>query len=278
MGKLIDLTGRTFGRITVISQAPKRKGVRGRIWNCRCSCGTEKQIPGRYLLGGTMSCGCLNRESVSERNTKDLTGRTFGRLTVLCKLDVRSSSGEVRWQCRCSCGNVVEVQSHNLLDGHSKSCGCLCREHILDVTEKWKTPDEKRLATVVFHAMKKRCYDSSSQGFKNYGCRGIVICDEWLNSTRAFVDWALRAGYRRGLTIDRINNDGNYSPENCRWVTRVVQQNNRRTNMVIEVDGVRKTATEWARKIGIPADRIYYKVRNKCNVEAYIRGKLGTSC
>lgn len=249
MGKEVDLTGRPFGRLTALHRSEKNP----RYWVCQCKCGNTRTVfSGNLTRGLTKSCGCLNREMASARKLADLTGRTFGRLTVLKRADKNASNGNPKWICRCSCPNhtITEVASGDLLYGHTQSCGCLAREQVSARRRKWMTPDEERLSDI-YNAMHQRCYDKNNKSYPLWGGRGITICDEWNGNIRAFVDWAIAHGYKHGLTIDRIDNNGPYAPWNCRWVDRTVQANNRRSNLYITVNGITHTLADWARMLNV---------------------------
>lgn len=155
---------------------------------------------------------------------KDLTNQKFGKLTAI-EIDhfqQCEKSRRVFWKCVCKCGNTTVVRSDCLTSGKTQSCGCY------NVTCRQKPQSIKKHKLYrVYWGMRERCYNSKNKHFDRYGGRGIIVCDEWLNNYESFYNWAMENGYKEGLSIDRIDNDGNYCPSNCRWITIAEQQKNK---------------------------------------------------
>lgn len=176
----------------------------------------------------------------------DLTGQRFNYLTVINYAGQRK--GRTYWRCRCECGNVIDVYSYSLKSGNTKACGCHKKDgwnngrtHGLSKTRQYR----------IWRNMKNRCENPNDKYYVNYGGRNISICSEWRESFKSFYDWAMENGYSDELTLDRIDNNGNYEPSNCRWVSRTQQMNNTRKNHFIELNGEKHTIAEWCRKLNI---------------------------
>lgn len=178
----------------------------------------------------------------------NLVGQRFGRLTVISKAGAIGTSS-MRWNCVCDCGNKTVVYGHFLKSGHTQSCGCLAFEAIGERSRKHGMVDTRLYS--IWHGMKKRCLDANDANYFRYGGRGICICAEWQSDFKNFADWALNNGYTDELTIDRIDNDGNYCPENCRWVAPSVQCNNKSNNRLVTANGQTHTVSEWSKILSI---------------------------
>lgn len=183
----------------------------------------------------------------------DLSGNRFGRLTVI-ERDHSKNGKVVFWLCKCDCGKTKSVSGGNLRSGHTKSCGCLKLE---SEASHFLSNDSIRKKNIrlysIWKSMKRRCYSKKHKAYHNYGGRGIFVCDEWIGNSgfHNFVEWAIKNGYCDNLTIDRIDVNKEYSPDNCRWITYKEQQNNRRNNRYITYKGETKTLAEWCEKYGI---------------------------
>jgi hypothetical protein len=187
----------------------------------------------------------------------DLTGEKFNKLTVL-ELS-RIIPKRSYWKCLCECGNEKIVRADSLKDGSIKSCGCLKKEQD-KINLDTRTHNQTR--TKLYKAwcnMKRRCYDKNNIGYNNYGGRGIQICNEWKNSFISFKEWAYSNGYKDDLTIDRIDVNGNYTPNNCKWSTFIEQCNNRRSNILIEDGEEKLTLKQLCDKYSLKYDRTKHR-------------------
>lgn len=254
--KGFDLTGRKFGRLTVLERVENH----GRFvrWRCSCECGNETiALSNNLLRGCTKSCGCLRKKT-----TLDLTGQRFGRLVVI---ERASHVGRrTAWKCLCDCGNTCTVQTYLLRGRNTSSCGCLHKQRLLLANQTHKETGSRLHR--IWTNMKSRCHNPKATGFQSYGGRGIRVCDEW-NSYENFRDWALSNGYNDDLTIDRIDVNGNYCPENCRWLSKLEQERNRRNSLTFEG----KSLTQWAKDLNVPYSTLYARIFRGASIEEAIR-------
>lgn len=193
-----------------------------------------------------MTTARLTTASRSDLRGNDLTGRKFGKLTVLHR-DTSKKYNRPYWVCQCECGNIHSVKGSSLVCGTTKSCGCLKNR----ITHGDAVNGKRTRLASIYHGMISRCYNANIRQYDQYGGRGIMVCDEWRHDYPAFKSWALSHGYNDSLTLDRIDVDGNYTPENCRWATPEEQSNNKRHNIVITYKGKTQTAAQWSRELGL---------------------------
>jgi hypothetical protein len=240
-----DLTGQKFGRWTVLRRAENKGHLTA--WHVQCVCGIEKIVTGGTLVEGTSrSCGC--------RRTPVLAMQRFGRLTVMERIK-NNNCGRTRWLCVCDCGSATAVIGKSLITGNTKSCGCLKLQVLGDHATRHghargrKPSPEYR----TYSNMLMRC----RLAYKNYGGRGIAVCDRWRfgeSGKSGFACFLADMGPKPSPKhqLDRIDNDGNYELANCRWATRFEQQNNKRTNHFITIRNRTMSIADWARELDFP--------------------------
>lgn len=270
----IDLTGCKFGRLTVIEQAESSVTPNGSIrtmWRCKCDCGTEVIRSSQNLRNAKEgSCGCIKRKQMSDLKLENLIGQRFGRLVVVSRV---SSDRYTKWHCKCDCGNECDVLASNLKNGHTQSCGCLQTE--TRKTNRLEHGYRHTRIYTVWSKIKGRCFNTKDPRYSSYGGRGIVMCDEWKDNPAAFIEWAYANGYDENAkygetTIDRIDNNKGYSPENCRIANETVQSNNRRTNRKITYKGETHTVAEWARILDVKQSTLITGLNDGRTIEFYI--------
>ena len=193
----------------------------------------------------------------------DLTNKNFGYWVALYPVP-QGSGKPIKWLCRCTlCGEEHLVAGTSLVYGSStkcKKCG------LASSARKREIFHDKRLR-FIFKGIRQRCYDPNSISYKNYGAKGITVCDEWLSNPSSFEQWALANGYEDGLSIDRIDNLVGYSPSNCRWVTKTVQNRNRSSVYLATIDGRTMTVTEWCHELGLLPSTIHTRIRKGMSPE-----------
>lgn len=244
MGKIKDLAGKRFSMLTVSKLIKTEAGQTW--WECICDCGNRVETTNAMLrTGHKKSCGCKKMYKSS------LVGMRFRRLLVIRETEPLKKHKGRYWECRCDCGNYVIKNSKYLSQGDKQSCGCLnaeIRQKINATHEMSNTDIYKR-----WKGMLKRCKYN-----KYY--TDVEVCPEW-NDFDNFYEWAMKNGYEKNLTIDRINPYGNYEPSNCRWVDMKVQSNNKRNNSYYTVDGETHTLTEWIEMYGLDIKTVLYRLK-----------------
>ncbi len=188
---------------------------------------------------------------------KDISNQKFGRLTAL-RPNGKTKAGKMLWLCQCECGNLVTISGVSLRNGNTRSCGCVVKEKLQQRNTRHGKCGTRLYR--IYRGMVQRCNDPKQKCFAQYGGKGIAICDEWREYS-AFEKWAFANGYAPNLTIDRIDNNGDYCPQNCRWVDSFMQAHNKSNNRMITYNGKTQTISEWARELGVAAGTIRYRLK-----------------
>lgn len=243
------MIGKRFGRLLVTREATHKDGRA--YWHCKCDCGNEVDVSGKSLRRGyTKSCGCIK--------VVDLTGKLFGRLIVIEFSHIEKR--QAYWKCRCSCGAEIVVRGNGLQCGGTQSCGCLNRDlittHGMTGTRFYK----------IYQGIGQRCNNSNDIAYKYYGGRGIKCLWSSFENFKedmyeSYLDHVNEFG-EDNTSIDRIDVNGNYCKENCKWSTQQEQANNKRNNHIVEVNGEILTVPEAARKYNINYSTIHTRLRN----------------
>ena len=190
----------------------------------------------------------------------DRTGEKIGRLTII-KIAGKDKFGRVVWQCKCDCGNIKNILGCHIKLNHTISCGCYNREHNYGrVTHTTHGKCYTRIYKI-WRGIINRCENINIKSFERYGGRGIKMCEEWRNDFMTFYNWSMANGYRDDLTIDRINNNGNYEPSNCRWATLIEQANNKRCNLRYIVNGENLTLKQISQKYNVNYKELFARVK-----------------
>lgn len=193
--------------------------------------------------------------------SNSLVGQKFGMLTVISLDDKRTSDRRYKWVCKCDCGNIKSISGRLLKLGKTKSCGCINK----------RSYNAKSRLYSIWSKMKQRCNNPKHNAYKNYGGRGIKVCNEWENDFASFEEWSNSNGYEEWLTIERIDVNKGYCPSNCKWIDKNEQSKNTRRNRRITVNGITLTITEWERRNGLSQGTIYHRLKNGWNEEDAVR-------
>lgn len=192
------------------------------------------------------------------KRIEDLTGKRFAKLVVIEQV---WRNGATHWRCKCDCGNEAVVINNHLVKGYTKSCGCLraefCKSDKINRTYIDGRIHERLYR--IYYGMIERCANPQSIAYPNYGSRGISVCDEWLNNYESFREWAYNSGYRKDLTIDRIDVNGNYEPSNCRWADIETQNYNKRNTVYHTICGKEYTFVDLAKKYKVDIKKLRYR-------------------
>lgn len=197
-----------------------------------------------------------------------IIGQKFGRLTVIEECKERDKYKKRIYKCQCDCGNITYVTGCNLRNCNTKSCGCLKHKGYTIKHGKSNTRLYK-----VYTNMKARCYNKNNPNYKDWGGRGITICEDWLNDFISFYNWSMNNGYEQGLQIDRIDNNKGYEPNNCRWVDVKTQTNNTRRNVLITYNGKTQSMAQWADELNLSYNTIIFRHRKGYTDKECLFGK-----
>ena len=207
--------------------------------------------------------------------TNNITGQKFNRLTAIEMVGTNKHRHAV-WMFKCDCGNITCAEAACVIRGGTKSCGCLNTEVRKSGDNRRKYQCKNETLYKRWLSMKERCQNPNDDSYKKwYGSKGITVCDEWKNDFEAFQEWSLSNGFSEELSLDRIDPDGNYSPENCRWANSIQQANNKHNNRIIIVDDRKFTLTELSKEYPISTCTFYAKrKKSKDAAEAYLRKRI----
>lgn len=276
-----DYIGQKFGKLTVIGQSTKTNEYSNKF-NFRCDCGNViSEIPSRILYGHKKSCGkCRKRNSSYEleQKIKNSIGIKIGKLTIV-DISHKPNDGKTYVKCHCDCGNFVDVLPNKLFGGQAKSCGCskskneLLKNNSSTSSGNFKDGRTKNPLYGIWKKMLDRCENPSAKHYDRYGGRGIKVCDEWHDFWK-FVSWSDSVGGRpKGYTIDRIDNDGDYCPDNCRWADWNTQTSNKSSNRYIEFNGKKQTIHQWAIETGLNEQTLTNRINRGWPIEKALTSK-----
>ena len=256
--------GARFGHWTVIDVGLVPAGKHHRHALCECICGCRKLVEsGNLISGASGSCGCLT-------NAKKLVRPSdrFGRLVIVKEIAPRigrNSRPQRRFTCLCDCGNSTEVRLRSLMQGHTKSCGCLQREIVIN--RSTKHGGSGTALYLVWNNMWRRCTDPGNSRYSQYGGRGIKVCSRWGSFENFRADMGERPS---GHSLDRINNDGDYEPGNCRWATVTQQAFNKQCTRHVTIGGVTRPMTQWIALRRVSKTVVYRRIRRGLTAEQAI--------
>lgn len=266
-----DLVGQKFGKLTVVKydgvKHHKKSNSYSHFYICQCECGNITRVGrGALKCGRSKSCGCSNPKH-------NIIGKKFGRLAVISldhKVQRYKASGQKGgyrefYNCLCDCGNTCIVEKWQIISGNTKSCGCYRIDKAHSAFSKHNLTNHRLYNT--WCKIKGRCYNTLDAAYNNYGGRGITMCKEWKNDFKAFYDWSMANGYKEDLTIDRIDVNGDYEPNNCRWATLKEQANNKRDNFNVTIYNRTQTLSEWCEEKGLNYTTVLGRIQNGWTIE-----------
>jgi hypothetical protein len=262
MSKKIDLLNKKFNRLLVVKEVGRDK-KNNVLWECLCDCGKITFGCTTDIKNGhKKSCGCYQSEQTSKAVSLDVCGQKFGRLLVVERLGSYNKR-ESYFKCICDCGNELNVKLGHLKSGNTKSCGCYKSEIRTKLNTTHGNAKSKNRSTeyVSYHAMISRCYNKNQRSYADYGGKGVIVCDRWLNSFENFLE-DMGKKPNSNYTLERIRVNGIYEPNNCKWITRAEQSKNKRTSVWHEHNGVKMILSDWAKFLNVHPSAIRLKIRS----------------
>lgn len=278
-----DYIGKTINYLTPLKEAEETAPDGSQQWVFKCICGkqiTEK--PDRVISGHKKSCGCMryvgikhkeHRRDNLQRVIPDMfIGKKQNMLTVL-SVERPKGKGRTKLKCVCDCGNITYVLPYQFKNGEIKSCGCLRNK------DKITHGLSKNPLYSEWYSMIRRCYNPKADNYERYGGRGITVCEEWLHSPAMFFAWVESIGGKpEGFTLDRIDNNGPYAPDNCRFADNRTQSRNKRSNTMISANGKTQCVSDWSKESGIPVNTIQGRLARGWNIEQAVTQPVKKSC
>lgn len=263
--------GAKVGKLTIIREVERARhpnGKTSRRFECVCDCGNKTQVLLDNLKKNhSTSCGHCGRDNLE---IEIIPNQKFGRLTIIREIEpkIGNDGKKVRYvECLCECGKICHVRFHALKRGRVKSCGCLSSETTIKYFTKHGLANKHPLYAV-WKGIKGRCTNPKSHAYKDYGGRGINICDEWICNFETFFNWCLSNGWEQGLTIDRIDNNKGYYPDNCRFVNIITQARNKRNNREITYKGKTwHSVAQFCSDMKLTYRRFYQRIKRGMSVE-----------
>lgn len=252
--------GTRIGKLTILENLGQIKSEKDKhfYYKTKCDCGNERIVMATLLRKNKIiSCQkCSIKENSKKRSIE--IGAKYGDITIIENLGkIKNNDEHDYYKIKCKC-DTEQVIRDTLIKTGKKTCCYNCAKKLHSSYKHGKT--NTRLFNI-WQSMKERCNLKTCHAYKDYGGRGIKICDDWENNFINFYNWAMSNGYNDKLTIDRIDVNGNYEPNNCRWANKIVQANNCRSNRLLTLNGETYTMAEWGRKTGIGG----YNIENRLN-------------
>lgn len=260
-----DYTGLKFNKLTFISKAGFSNGKSHTpLWLCRCDCGKEKIVAATDVVNNrTKSCGCNRGIDITDKSIADgIVGKKYNNLTIIGVSLAKSSRNRPMLVCKCDCGVIKPIIASRVINGHTKSCGCITAVRVSESKTTHGMSNSSAYNT--WHGLIQRCYNENNKDYPSYGGRGIMVCDRWKNSFETFL--ADMGNPPKGTTIDRINNSGNYEPNNCHWATAKIQCNNRRNNTIVSFRGEQYNLCQLATQLNVSRYKLSYWITHNKNL------------